>query len=196
LNSGNQMAHRSVFDEVGRYDEQRTAGGEDTDWFLRLLAAGIEAWYTPRAIVRHRVPAYRFTPDYLRWLSLRQGWNRAGNDVAQRGAWSAAGWALIRLGHAWLRHGLPERWARLGRPTDHAIEHRCACWRAAGYARRVAWQWFPTRYPQAEFREWLDFRGEREQFAAAEPQRDGREESPRHGAANVREGGVREGVTI
>ena len=85
LNSGNQMLASSVFDEIGMYSEKWTEGGEDTDLFSRIYAAGIEAWYTPTAVVRHLVPSYRLSPGYLQWLSLRQGWTRRGkmwNDAA------------------------------------------------------------------------------------------------------------------
>ncbi len=67
--AGNMLLHRSVFSEVGLFDERYNKRGEDTDLFLRMLAAYIEAWYTPDAIVHHVISPDRLSPDYLLRLS-------------------------------------------------------------------------------------------------------------------------------
>jgi len=168
LNSGNSMAHRSVFEQVGLYDEASEAGGEDTEWFLRLLAAGITAWYTPRAIMRHRVPDYRQTSDYLRWLSLRQGWNRARIDIRRRGIAAAIAAALLRAGQALVIHRPLGIYARARGFEERALERQCGWWRAAGYVRHTLGHVLPGLCSQAAFREEIEFRSERTQFVAAD----------------------------
>src|SRR4029077_11473095 len=70
---GNLLIQKSVFDEVGGFDESLVEAGEDADLYRRMFSAGIEAWYTPKAISYHVIPAYRLKDNYLRWKSLRNG---------------------------------------------------------------------------------------------------------------------------
>ncbi len=166
LNSGNQMVHRSVFQRVGVYNSDCREGGEDTDWFLRLLAADIEAWFTPAACVRHLVPDYRLSVAYLRWVSLRQGWGSGRHQVDHRGSLAACLIGLARLGQAALQHGPQLLVAQLSGHRDRALYRRCRLWRAAGFIRYLLRRILPGLFPQREFRGWIEFRGEREQFAA------------------------------
>ena len=46
-------ARREVFDRVGRFDERFLLEYEETEWEDRVLAAGFELRYEPRARVRH-----------------------------------------------------------------------------------------------------------------------------------------------
>ena len=45
--AGNILVHRSVFEEVGTFDESLIEGGEDTDFFRRIRTAGIDMWFQP-----------------------------------------------------------------------------------------------------------------------------------------------------
>jgi GT2 family glycosyltransferase len=72
LSGGHMAAHRSAFDEVGRFDERLGAGSsfpaaDDNDLGFRLLEAGYRIAYVPEAVVYHR--AWRAEADYLpmRW---------------------------------------------------------------------------------------------------------------------------------
>ena len=95
--AGNMMAHRSVFETVGAFDATLDRG-EDTDFFMRALAAGVEAWYTPAALVHHCIPETRMGDDYLYRIC-----DVIGNGTAERD--------LDRFGRA----RLPAMWvARLG----------------------------------------------------------------------------------
>ncbi|MFN8473414.1 MAG: glycosyltransferase [Anaerolineae bacterium] len=65
----NMAMYRSVFDEVGGFDERLGAGApfagaEDNDFGFRALEAGYRIVYEPRAVVYHR--AWRRERDYLR----------------------------------------------------------------------------------------------------------------------------------
>lgn len=77
--TGNLMLHRSVFEQVGRFDESFAVRAEDTDLFCRIWRAGIEAWYVPAAIVHHVTPPARLEFSYLNRLA-----SFMGNSVAQR----------------------------------------------------------------------------------------------------------------
>jgi hypothetical protein len=49
-----QMYRAGLPARIGRYDERVSSyGGEDTDWCLRVLAAGLQVWYLPEAEVVH-----------------------------------------------------------------------------------------------------------------------------------------------
>ena len=77
--TGNLMLHRSVFEQVGLFDEAFAVRAEDTDLFCRMWKAGIEAWYVPTAAVQHVTPDQRLAEDYLLRLS-----ELTGTSVADR----------------------------------------------------------------------------------------------------------------
>jgi glycosyltransferase involved in cell wall biosynthesis len=51
---GNAAIHRSVFDEIGTFDEALTHGGEEVDFSARAHLAGYEVGWVPNAIVYYR----------------------------------------------------------------------------------------------------------------------------------------------
>ncbi len=164
LNGGNQMLHWTVFEEIGVYEETWTEGGEDTQFFMRLYNAGIEAWYNPHAVVLHLVPPYRMTPDYIEWLSLRQGWTSARKDKDQRGSLRTSILAALRC----VRIGMMMPWylmAWLKRDGDDLLYRRSRVWRTQGYVRGALRSVAPRVFAQEQFLSRLDFRGERQQFA-------------------------------
>jgi GT2 family glycosyltransferase len=71
--TGNLMLHRSVFEQVGAFNELFAVRAEDTDLFCRMWRAGIEAWYLPNAIVHHVTPRARLERTYLERLSTFMG---------------------------------------------------------------------------------------------------------------------------
>ena len=83
--TNNALVARQVFDTVGTFDVSRLCGGSDSDFFLRARAAGMDLYYTPHAVVRHRVAPNRLTQEYLRW-DARQGCSAfAGLDFKFKG---------------------------------------------------------------------------------------------------------------
>jgi glycosyltransferase involved in cell wall biosynthesis len=70
--AGNLLVERSVFEEVGTFDE-KLRRGEDTDLYHRTRAVGMTAWYLPRAIIHHMTPDERLTDTYLTRLSRSMG---------------------------------------------------------------------------------------------------------------------------
>jgi GT2 family glycosyltransferase len=91
---GNLLIERSVFDEVGLFEQAIDGRGEDTDLFERIQRSSIDAWYLPTAIVHHLTPAERLEHQYLMDLSTRMG---RGIALRQRKSLG-----LIRFTSAWL----------------------------------------------------------------------------------------------
>jgi glycosyltransferase involved in cell wall biosynthesis len=167
--TGNLLIQRSVFDQVGAFNEDLREAGEDADLFRRVHAAGIDAWHAPRAISNHVVPAYRLTEKYLRWKALLNGGHVARRNAAEWGrlmnlvilaarAAQALGVYLPRLAGATLRG---DRVSAQGA--------RCLLWRSEGYARFALRALAPRLFPQRAFFSALEFRGERELFAPPAP---------------------------
>jgi glycosyltransferase involved in cell wall biosynthesis len=71
--TGNLMLHRTVFEQIGLFNERFATRAEDTDLFCRMHAAGIETWYVPSAIVHHVTPPERLTANYLQRLARGMG---------------------------------------------------------------------------------------------------------------------------
>ncbi|WP_425618579.1 glycosyltransferase family 2 protein [Anatilimnocola sp. NA78] len=82
--AGNLLVEKSVFDEVGLFNEALRRG-EDTDLYRRTRQAGMAAWYLPTAIIHHMTPDERLADQYLHKLSRSMGegitdyeWNDRG----------------------------------------------------------------------------------------------------------------------
>lgn len=77
---GNMMVHRSIFEEVGVFDESISGRGEDTDLYRRIVARGHAFWYVPSAIVHHLTPPERLKREYLFKLATHIGEQVARNE--------------------------------------------------------------------------------------------------------------------
>jgi GT2 family glycosyltransferase len=80
LNGSNIAICRSVFDEVGGFDERVGPGmagtAEDTELAQRILAARIQIGFMEEAIVFHQVERERLTESYFERHHRRQGRGR------------------------------------------------------------------------------------------------------------------------
>ena len=76
---GNMAMRRSVFDKIGRFDTslgrtgKQLIGGEESDLFERIEAAGMACYYVPRAVMYHIIPESKLQPDYFERLSYNTG---------------------------------------------------------------------------------------------------------------------------
>lgn len=76
---GNMAMRRSVFDKIGRFDTslgrtgKQLIGGEESDLFERIEAAGMACYYVPRAVMYHIIPESKLTIDYFRRLAFNTG---------------------------------------------------------------------------------------------------------------------------
>lgn len=79
FHGGNFGLHKRVCDKVGRFDDMLgrkgtdNTGGEEVDFYRRLLAAGFKVWWTPEAVIHHRIQAEKLTRGYFLDLHYRQG---------------------------------------------------------------------------------------------------------------------------
>jgi hypothetical protein len=148
---GNHMLHRTVLEQIGAYDEAYNLRGEDTDFYRRLRAAGIDSWYTPAALAYHVTPSYRLTDQYLRHTCFCNGWSFARRDRKRFGALMAALVLIARLGQAaglhWPRFAL----ARLRGDVEEALGWRCRLWSTRGYLSCAAHLLIPRWFAEPDF---------------------------------------------
>jgi GT2 family glycosyltransferase len=80
MHGGNCAVRREVFDRVGIFREELGAGasglGEDTDFGLRAVEAGIPLHFEPRACVDHLIPPGRATRRAFLRRCYRYGWSQ------------------------------------------------------------------------------------------------------------------------
>jgi glycosyltransferase involved in cell wall biosynthesis len=88
---GNFGFRRVLAGQVGGFDAMLgrkgsdNTGGEEVDFYRRLLAAGCKVWWTPEAVIHHRIQAEKLNRSYFRDLHYRQGRMEA---IRERGAGS------------------------------------------------------------------------------------------------------------
>ncbi len=167
--AGNVLIRRDVFEQIGGFDESLREAGEDSDLNRRIREANINAWYTPKAIVQHTVPAYRVTEDYFRWASLRNAGHIARGDREQWGVWLFPLVLVARLAQGGLL--FVPRWARARLSGDKpaTLDGKCLLWRIEGYLRWALRLMAPRLFAQQDFVGKLEFRAERHTLARKQP---------------------------
>ena len=132
---GNLLIHRSVFDEIGLFDPAYNRRGEDTDLFLRIYHAKIEAWFTPAAFTQHVTPPNRLTDEYLQKMSETMIRGMAEQERNACGRWAYPVIWLARVGQAALV--LFPRWlsAKVAGDHDRVLGAACRLKIAGGYLR-------------------------------------------------------------
>ncbi|MBI2480774.1 MAG: glycosyltransferase, partial [Planctomycetia bacterium] len=104
--TGNALVSRAVFNAIGAFDESFASGGSDYDFFGRARAAGFAMWYTPDAVIRHRVDPNRLSVEHLRMDALSGGAEHAEHvDFRGAGAKRVFGCGLARIVQGLLIHG-------------------------------------------------------------------------------------------
>lgn len=79
FHGGNFGFRKSVCETVGGFDSMLgrkgtdNTGGEEVDFYRRLLAAGFRVWWTPEAVIYHRIQAAKLKRGYFLDLHFRQG---------------------------------------------------------------------------------------------------------------------------
>jgi GT2 family glycosyltransferase len=149
--TANVLIRRNVFESIGSFATSLVSGCSDSDLVLRARAAGYDLWYTPNAVVHHRVSAHRLTPAYFRWDSKRDGISLAYLDVRHRGWGKTTFLCLARIGQA-LAVNLPLLvWAYLSGDRPEALGRESLLWRAVGYTREYLFLLAPGIFPQKRF---------------------------------------------
>jgi len=79
FHGGNFGVRRTVGQSVGAFDPDLgrkgadNTGGEEVDFYRRLLAGGFKVWWTPQAVIFHRIQADKLNRSYFLDLHYRQG---------------------------------------------------------------------------------------------------------------------------
>ena len=79
FHGGNFGFRRELVGQVGGFDAdlgrkgQDNTGGEEVDFYRRLLNAGYKVWWTPEAVIHHRIQAVKLDRRYFIDLHYRQG---------------------------------------------------------------------------------------------------------------------------
>jgi glucosyl-dolichyl phosphate glucuronosyltransferase len=114
-----------VADRIG---SKLTSGG-DVELAQRVRAAGYDLWFTPDAVLRHRIPASRMTRRYLFRINRELGTSSAVIGLL---TWPEDWQSWQRMARKQRRH-----WYRLAmRGLRHAIRRR------TGFTPAIAWACF------------------------------------------------------
>jgi glucosyl-dolichyl phosphate glucuronosyltransferase len=76
---GNFGIRKTVCDRVGGFDAMLgrkgtdNTGGEEVDFYRRLLDAGFKVWWTPEAVIHHRIQTAKLERTYFLDLHYRMG---------------------------------------------------------------------------------------------------------------------------
>jgi glycosyltransferase involved in cell wall biosynthesis len=133
--TGNVLVHRRLFDALRGFDETWLEGGEDTEFFNRLVSSNVEAWYTPDAVVEHVIPANRTEEAYLNRIALRHGVTIGRRDLEERGRWQLPFWMAARVVHGAALLGPRLMGAKLLGRRERAFAAKLRLTRLAGYLR-------------------------------------------------------------
>jgi GT2 family glycosyltransferase len=163
--TNNLMIRRTVFDQVGLFDETMLTGGEDAELYRRIRAAGYTCWYTPRAVVHHIIPEHRLSDQYMRWTAMRHGEHVALRELLDWGWCGLAAMGAARLGQAVLLYLPKYIAARAAGDREAALGRRCLLWRSEAYLRSAAGHLFPRWIGQESFRQSMNFREGRHKLA-------------------------------
>lgn len=158
----NLLVHRSVFDDVGLFDESLN-GGSDFDFLRRARDRGYEPWYAPDALVNHRVGQYRRTSEYFRRESRRNGWGLAETTRVDEGTTRMVVECVARIGQAALVNAPMLVLARARRHHADATDREVLLWRAEGFVRRTMAGVLPRVWPQDDFLDAHQFAGHESQ---------------------------------
>lgn len=79
LYTGNFGFRRRIVDQIGLFDislgrrGKENNGGEDVDFYRRIVGAGLTVWWNPDAVIYHRIQAAKLWRGYFHDLHYRQG---------------------------------------------------------------------------------------------------------------------------
>jgi glucosyl-dolichyl phosphate glucuronosyltransferase len=120
FHGGNFGFRRTVCETAGTFDAALgrkgtdNTGGEEVDFYRRLLQGGFKVWWTPDAVIFHRIESIKMTRSYFLDLHYRQGRIEA---IRRRGSGSRIppGYLLPQLGRAVA--AFLQQWRATGRDT-------------------------------------------------------------------------------
>ena len=154
----NVLVARRVFETLGVFDASMAWGGSDTEFFRRSRIAGEAIYYAPRAVILHRIPLNRLTPEYFRWDGQQGADTSACLDCKFEGRARLVLLCLARIGQSLLVLFPALTWARLTHDEARGLDCKVRLWRNRGYARRTLKLLAPRCFPQRRYFDYLTFR--------------------------------------
>ena len=133
----------------------------DIDFTRRAWEAGLDIWYTPKAVVYHLIPPYRLRRDYFEWTCSRVGINLALINYKYWGSLKMSLLCLARTVHALFLCGPLCFLANLIHNETDVLERQCYIWVAVANARMALHLIMPKIFSQKRFLDQLEFRQER-----------------------------------
>ncbi len=169
LGTGNLLLHREVISNVGGFDENMHMGGEDADFLIRARSLGYEVWFVPTAVVRHRIPGFRFGRGYFRRDSLQSGALLASLTMRHQGLFKLFLEMIARVGQAGFVT-LPLM-AKAAVTSDEAeyLDREIKLWRAYGFWKFSLATALPGLASSRHYLRSVDFREGRTQEPANDP---------------------------
>ncbi|MES2393048.1 MAG: glycosyltransferase, partial [Acidobacteriota bacterium] len=155
--TNNVLLRSEVFHALKGYDTRFTEGGEDTDFFSRVHAAGLTQWYQPESRALHVMTHRRLERKNLRWTSLRLGASDARIQQRKSAFFGPLRLATLRLGVTLLRD-LPQltlATIRLDRRAQ--LDTACSLWYTTGLLRSLL-PIVTSRTESSSFLRSIDFR--------------------------------------
>ncbi len=164
---GNRLVHRSVFEKLGKFDENMLTGGCDRDFLLRAVSAGIPMGWAPESAAYHVIATDRISSNHIKWYSLQWGCSFAYTDRKHRGLPFAAAACTGRIGQAILINLPRLALAMIQHDKKEIMDRHALLWRAVGYTRKTLQMLSPRLFRQETFFSQVEFRRVRK---SAEPQ--------------------------
>jgi glycosyltransferase involved in cell wall biosynthesis len=131
--TGNVLIHCSLFESWGKFDEITLDGGEDSDFFNRIILGGVRCVYDPAATVEHIIPPNRLDRDYLELIAFRHGRHVCRRDIKHRGRLVTYLSATARVLLVGLSTSYRITMASLAAQRNEVVSQSCKWRRACGY---------------------------------------------------------------
>ena len=125
---------------------------------MRARAAGEALYHAPLAVIRHRIPLSRLTPEHFRWDAQQGADATALLDCKRKGRVGLAILCLARIVQSLLVLFPGLAWARLTKNAAETVDCKARLWRNVGYARRTLAILAPRWFPQEVYFNYLMFR--------------------------------------
>jgi len=136
--TGNVLIEKALFDEFGKFDESMHHGGEDTEWFTRLVLANIPGRHVTESHILHVIPPHRTDSKYIEYVARRSGSILAYRDRKYRGIPTTRFLGILRLVRSFTICTLQRTVAKLMRNRATEVGTTSKIQRDFAYAR-TAW---------------------------------------------------------
>jgi GT2 family glycosyltransferase len=155
--TNNVLLRSDVFQALHGYDTSFTEGGEDTDFFSRVQAAGLTQWYQPISRALHVMTHSRLERKNLRWTSLRLGASDVRIQQRKSAFLGPLRLAAFRIAIALLRDFPQFTLAAIRFDRRAQLDAACSLWYTQGFLRALL-PILSARTANSNFLRSVDFR--------------------------------------